>query len=104
MLVNDEVAELQALLEAIPDLLADHGIAVVLSFHSIEDRLVKEAFRRAARGCVCPPRLPACVCGRTPTLKLVSRRVMRPTAVEVAGNPRAASTRLRAVRRLPRVA
>ncbi len=102
MWVNDELGELDALLRAAPDLLADGGVIVVVSFHSLEDRAVKRAFAEAARGCICPPTLPVCSCGRAPTLRVLTRKPLRPTAQEVAHNPRAHSARLRAALRLPR--
>ena len=68
---------------------------VVISFHSLEDRIVKNHFRRESRDCVCPPRVPICVCGHRATLRVVTRRVRKPSAAEVARNPRARSARLR---------
>jgi 16S rRNA (cytosine1402-N4)-methyltransferase len=68
----------------------------VISFHSLEDRLVKRFLRDEARGCTCPPELPVCVCGREPVLRVVTRKAVRPSAQEIAANPRAASARLRA--------
>jgi 16S rRNA (cytosine1402-N4)-methyltransferase len=98
--VNDEVTELEAGLDAALELLAPGGRLVVLSYHSGEDRVVKRRFLAAATGgCSCPPRLP-CVCGATPTARLLSRGALRPSAAEVRDNPRAASARLRALERL----
>ena len=68
----------------------------MISFHSLEDRRVKRFFVDRARGCICPPDLPVCVCGREPEAELVNRRAVRPSAGEVADNPRARSGRLRA--------
>lgn len=101
--VNDELGELQSLLAAAPDLLAEDGVLAVVSFHSLEDRAVKTAFVREAKGCICPPRLPVCVCGRQPTLQPVTKKPIRPRADELLRNPRAESARLRAARRLPRL-
>jgi len=102
MLVNDEVGELERLLLAIPKVLADGGIAVFISFHSLEDRSVKRALRDAAQGCICPPVIGGCVCNNRPSLEILTRRVVRPGSDEIARNPRAASARLRAARRLER--
>jgi 16S rRNA (cytosine1402-N4)-methyltransferase len=68
----------------------------VISFHSLEDRIVKRFLRSQEHGCTCPPDLPVCVCGHEPSLRAISRRAVRPNAQEVAANPRAASARLRA--------
>jgi 16S rRNA (cytosine1402-N4)-methyltransferase len=72
------------------------GRLAVISFHSLEDRIVKRFLRDRARGCVCPPELPVCVCGRDPELRLLTPRPIRPSAHEVDVNPRAGSARLRA--------
>ncbi len=98
--VNDELAHLETGLKAAISLLAPGGRLVVISYHSLEDRLVKTTLAREAAQCVCPPGLPVCVCGHQPTLRLVSRRVIRPTAEEVHDNPRSRSARLRAAQRL----
>jgi 16S rRNA (cytosine1402-N4)-methyltransferase len=68
----------------------------VISFHSLEDRIVKRFFAAEARGCICPPDLPVCGCGQEPRLRLVTRKAVRPSPTEVAGNARSASARLRA--------
>ena len=101
--VNAELDALTALLPAAVDRLAPGGICVVLSYHSLEDRLVKRAFADAASRCTCPPGFPVCVCGRVPLVEHVVRRPERPDELEIAANPRAAAARLRAVRRLPEV-
>ncbi|MBN2359401.1 MAG: 16S rRNA (cytosine(1402)-N(4))-methyltransferase RsmH [Deltaproteobacteria bacterium] len=98
--VNDELAELDRLLESIPELLAPGGRAAFISFHSLEDRRIKLAFRRLATGCVCPPRLPVCCCGKTQQFELLNRRALRPTADELRRNPRARSAKLRGLLRL----
>jgi 16S rRNA (cytosine1402-N4)-methyltransferase len=98
--VNEELAHLEAGLKAAIALLAPGGRLVVISYHSLEDRLVKTTLAREAARCVCPPGLPVCVCGHQPTLRLVSRRAVRPTAEEVQDNPRSRSARLRAAQRL----
>lgn len=99
--VNDELAALEAVLPIAVERLAPGGVAVVLSYHSLEDRRVKRAFATAATGCICPPGLPVCGCGRTPLVEPLVRRPERPGQTEIAANPRAASAQLRAVRRLP---
>ena len=68
----------------------------MISFHSLEDRIVKTFLREGERGCVCPPDFPVCVCGHEPVLRAIQRKPIRPTPAEVAQNPRAASARLRA--------
>ena len=98
--VNEELEALQAGLAAALDLLRPGGRLVVLSYHSLEDRIVKRFFQAERRGCVCPPELPVCVCGRNPRLRLVTRPSLTPTAAEIAANPRARSARLRAAERL----
>ena len=98
--VNAELDALEDALAAAIDLLRPGGRLVVLSYHSLEDRIVKRFFADERRGCVCPPELPVCVCGRNPRLRLVTRPSLTPTADEVAANPRARSARLRAAERL----
>jgi 16S rRNA (cytosine1402-N4)-methyltransferase len=98
--VNQELDALSAGLTAALDLLRPGGRLVVLSYHSLEDRIVKRFFAAERRGCVCPPELPVCVCGRDPRLRLVTRPSVTPTAAEIAANPRARSARLRAAERL----
>src|SRR3954466_6814861 len=94
--VNDELDSIEAALPAALDLLRPGGRLAVISFHSLEDRIVKRFLRSQEHGCTCPPDLPVCVCGHEPTLRAISRRAVRPGAQEVAANPRAASARLRA--------
>lgn len=98
--VNDELAALEEGLDAAIDALAPGGRLAVISYHSLEDRIVKERLRAEARGCVCPPRQPVCTCGRAPRLRLLARRALRPSDEEVRRNPRARSARLRAAERL----
>jgi 16S rRNA (cytosine1402-N4)-methyltransferase len=94
--VNDELGELEDALPAAFDMLRPGGRLAVISFHSLEDRIVKRFMRDGERGCVCPPDFPVCTCGREPLLRAIQRRPVRPTPAEVAQNPRAASARLRA--------
>jgi 16S rRNA (cytosine1402-N4)-methyltransferase len=98
--VNEELDALQEGLAAAIDLLRPGGRLVVLSYHSLEDRIVKRFIATERRGCVCPPELPVCVCGRNPRLRPLTRRSVTPTAAEVEANPRARSARLRAAERL----
>jgi 16S rRNA (cytosine1402-N4)-methyltransferase len=93
--VNDELGQLEEALPAAIRLLHPHGRIAVISFHSLEDRIVKRFFRAEARGCVCPPDFPVCVCGKDPVLRVLTTRAVRPDAREVALNPRSASARLR---------
>jgi 16S rRNA (cytosine1402-N4)-methyltransferase len=97
--VNDELASLDGALPAALETLRPGGRMAVISFHSLEDRIVKRFFRREEHGCTCPPEFPVCVCGREPTLRVVTRKAIRPTAEEVAANPRAGSARLRAAKK-----
>ena len=72
------------------------GRLAVISFHSLEDRIVKRFMREAERGCICPPDFPVCVCGHEPELRALSRKAIRPSAQELAANPRSGSAKLRA--------
>jgi 16S rRNA (cytosine1402-N4)-methyltransferase len=94
--VNDELHGLEAALPAALEVLRPGGRIAVISFHSLEDRIVKRFFRREERGCTCPPEFPVCVCGREPSLRVLTKKAIRPTAEETAANPRAGSARLRA--------
>ena len=94
--VNDELGELEAALPEVLRMLRPGGRMAVISFHSLEDRLVKRFLAAQARGCVCPPDFPICVCGREPSLRLLTRKALRPSPRETAFNPRASSARLRA--------
>jgi 16S rRNA (cytosine1402-N4)-methyltransferase len=101
--VNEELRSLDDGLDQAVDFLAPEGRLAVLAYHSLEDRRVKEKMRECARGCVCPPHLPVCRCGRAPALRLSPRRAIRPSEAEVNANPRARSARLRvAIRIVPR--
>jgi 16S rRNA (cytosine1402-N4)-methyltransferase len=97
--VNDELGQLEDGLESALELCQPGGRVAVISFHSLEDRMVKQRFVQSAKGCICPPDLPVCGCGRTPEFRLVTNRAVKPHAEEIAVNPRAASARLRVVQR-----
>jgi len=94
--VNDELGSLETALPAALAMLRPGGRLAVISFHSLEDRIVKHFLRERERGCTCPPDFPVCVCGHEPELRAIQRRPIRPSEAEVAANPRAASARLRA--------
>jgi 16S rRNA (cytosine1402-N4)-methyltransferase len=98
--VNDELTQLDAALPAAWDVLAPEGRLAAISFHSLEDRRVKRFLADRARGCICPPELPVCVCGRVPEAELLTRRAIAPTPGEIADNPRSKSAHLRAARKL----
>jgi 16S rRNA (cytosine1402-N4)-methyltransferase len=93
--VNDELGAVERALPAALEMLRPGGRLGVISFHSLEDRIVKRFLRNAERGCTCPPDFPVCVCGSEPTMRATPRRAVRPTAAEIARNPRAQSARLR---------
>lgn len=100
MLVNDEAGELSAFLEQIVPFLVPGGRLVIISFHSLEDRVVKHFFQDQARSCHCPPRQPFCLCGHTATLKIMTRKPVTAAPEEIAENPRSRSAKLRAASRL----
>jgi 16S rRNA (cytosine1402-N4)-methyltransferase len=99
--VNDELGSLEAALPKALDLLAPGGRLAIISFHSLEDRIVKQFFQREERGCICPPQLPACTCGRSPTLRIVTRHPITAGEDELARNPRSRSAKLRVAEKLP---
>jgi len=98
--VNRELERLETFLEHAVDLLNPGGRLCVLSFHSLEDRIVKQRFKALEKGCTCPPKLPQCVCGQQPQLRILTKKVVRPTEEEIAANPMARSTRLRAAEKI----
>jgi 16S rRNA (cytosine1402-N4)-methyltransferase len=98
--VNDELGQLDRALPLAWKLLREGGVLAGIAFHSLEDRRVKRFMAARARGCICPPELPVCVCGREPEAALIARRSIVPSAEEIANNPRAASARLRVARKL----
>ena len=93
--VNDELGALERALPAAFEMLRPGGRLAVISFHSLEDRIVKQFLRKQEHGCTCPPDFPVCVCGSEATMRATPRRAVRPSAAEVARNPRAQSARLR---------
>ncbi|MGD8281275.1 MAG: 16S rRNA (cytosine(1402)-N(4))-methyltransferase RsmH [Gemmatimonadota bacterium] len=97
--VNEELESLERGLPAIREVMNDGAVMVVISYHSLEDRVVKNAFREWSKSCVCPPELPACVCRGHALGETLTRKPMRPTDAEVGRNPRARSALLRAWRR-----
>lgn len=98
--VNQELASLATALPQAYGLLGFGSRLAVLSYHSLEDRIVKDFMRRESRDCICEPKLPVCTCGHTATLRLVTKGALKPTLSEVAANPRARSARLRAAERI----
>jgi 16S rRNA (cytosine1402-N4)-methyltransferase len=102
--VNDELEQLDNALPLAFDVLRDGGRMAVISFHSLEDRRVKRFMTDRARGCICPPDLPVCGCGRTPEAEPLTQRAVAATPGEIAANPRARSGRLRASRKLEKTA
>jgi 16S rRNA (cytosine1402-N4)-methyltransferase len=98
--VNNELQNLELALKQTIDLLRPGGRLTVISYHSLEDRIVKQFMRDAASSCLCPPGTAICHCGHTPTLKLISRKVIKPTSLEIESNPRSRSAKLRIAERL----
>jgi len=99
--VNDELDALKEALEQAIVVLGDGGRLVVISFHSLEDRIVKQFIARESRDCICPPEAPACTCGHTARLKAVTKKAVTPGPAEISANPRSRSARLRAAEKLP---
>ena len=93
--VNDELTAVDRMLQAAVPRLAPGGRLCVISFHSLEDRIVKNVLGEFAKGCTCPPDFPVCVCGKTPQITLTPRKPILPTAEEIEENPRARSAKLR---------
>ena len=98
--VNDELSSVDRMIQAAVSRLNQGGRLAVITFHSLEDRIVKTGLAAFAKGCTCPPDFPVCVCGKTPDVKLISRKPILPTAEEIAENPRARSAKLRAAEKL----
>ena len=93
--VNDELGELPPMLDAAEQNLKSGGRLAVITFHSLEDRIVKKKLQELAQGCICPPEFPVCVCGRKPKMKLITRKPIISGEEELAENPRARSAKLR---------
>ncbi len=98
--VNDELSPLESCLERLAGLLNPGGRLCVITFHSLEDRIVKNTFRRLANPCVCPPNIPVCVCGKKPVIRLVNRKPITASEEELRTNPRSRSASLRVAERL----
>lgn len=98
--VNDELGAIPKMLDAAVERLVPGGRLCVISFHSLEDRLVKTGMAKWAQGCTCPPDFPVCVCGKKPTIKLVSRKPILPSEAEIQENPRSRSAKLRVAEKL----
>jgi 16S rRNA (cytosine1402-N4)-methyltransferase len=95
--VNNELKIIEQTIEQAVERMNKGGRIAIITFHSLEDRIVKNAFRRLAQGCTCPPEFPVCVCGGKPKVKLISRKPILPSDEEIEGNPRARSAKLRVV-------
>ena len=98
--VNEELTNVENGLNAAVSLLATEGRLAVISYHSLEDRIVKSFFNREAATCVCPTSLPVCICATTPRIKMINRRVIKPSFEEIQSNPRSRSAKLRVVQRI----
>ncbi len=99
--VNDELTAIEEALRAAVEVLNPGGRLAVISFHSLEDRIVKQVMADAAQGCTCPPSFPVCVCGRKPKVRLIARKPILPDEAECERNPRARSAKLRVAEKLP---
>jgi 16S rRNA (cytosine1402-N4)-methyltransferase len=100
ILVNNELGNLDLALKQAVKLLGFEGRLVVISYHSLEDRIVKQFMQREARDCICPPSTPTCVCGHQASLRLINKRVIVPSEEEIKNNPRSRSAKLRAAERI----
>jgi 16S rRNA (cytosine1402-N4)-methyltransferase len=98
--VNSELVSIENLLRAVPDLLNPDGIVALISFHSLEDRLVKNYFTQYKNPCTCPPDIPVCVCGKVPIFKVLTKKPLTPTMSEINRNPLSRSAKLRAARKI----
>lgn len=100
IVVNDELGSLRRFLDGVLDRLNPGGRLVIISYHSLEDRMVKQFLRDASATCVCPPEVPVCVCGKTPSVRMLTRRALGPRDQEIARNPRSRSAHLRAAEKV----
>ncbi|MFO8100874.1 MAG: 16S rRNA (cytosine(1402)-N(4))-methyltransferase RsmH [Dehalococcoidia bacterium] len=98
--VNGEIESLRLAMEQAVEILTTHGRLVIISFHSLEDRAVKEFFKLESRWCICPPETPVCRCGHEPRLRLVNKKVAKPSPNEIKTNPRSRSARMRVAERI----
>jgi 16S rRNA (cytosine1402-N4)-methyltransferase len=98
--VNDELGSVDRMMQAAISRLNKGGRLAVITFHSLEDRIVKNAMQAASKGCTCPPEFPVCVCGKKPLVKLISRKPIVSGAGELEENPRARSAKLRVCEKL----
>ena len=98
--VNDELTALERVLGDVVDVLEPGGRVAVLSYHSLEDRMVKNAFNEESKGCTCPPDFPVCACGAEARIRVLTRKPVRPTRDEIETNPRASAAKLRVAERL----
>lgn len=98
--VNDELLVLERFIDDAVDVLDPSGVLAIITFHSLEDRIVKQAFRRLAGQCQCPPKIPQCVCGAEKKIEILTRKPIVPTAIEESENSRSRSAKLRAARKL----
>lgn len=98
--VNQELESIQKFLDGAIEMLKPQGRLAVISFHSLEDRIVKQTFKRAATDCICPPKIPQCICGHHATVKLLTKKPICPTIDETVSNPRSASAKLRVICKL----
>ncbi|MFC1948965.1 16S rRNA (cytosine(1402)-N(4))-methyltransferase RsmH [Chloroflexota bacterium] len=98
--VNQELENLKSALKQAVDLIGFEGRLVVISYHSLEDRIVKQFMQQESKDCICPPSTPTCVCGHTASLSLINKRIITPSLEEVQANPRSRSARLRAAKRI----
>ncbi|MEL7233531.1 MAG: 16S rRNA (cytosine(1402)-N(4))-methyltransferase RsmH, partial [Chloroflexota bacterium] len=98
--VNDELGVLERVIPQAMDLLNPGGRLAIISFHSLEDRIVKHAFKAAAEDCICPPSQPVCTCDKEAEIKIITRKPVTPTDNEIAQNPRSRSAKLRVAEKL----
>ena len=98
--VNGELSVIQPAIESAAELLAPGGRIAIITFHSLEDRIVKQSYVKLAEGCTCPPRIPVCVCGNKPKVKIISKKPILPTDTEIEENPRSRSAKLRVAEKL----